>query len=113
MRKITANIKRVVRTRGYFLRARRTRGYFLNAVLIRRAHGPQPSWFQLAECGLTMHPEKSKIVYCKDSNRTQLYPQVYFTFLGFTFQPRKALSKQCRIFTSFLPVGGVRKESTN
>jgi hypothetical protein len=25
---------------------------------------------RLAECGLTMHPEKSKIVYCKDSNRT-------------------------------------------
>ena len=24
---------------------------------------------RLADCGLTMHPEKSKIVYCKDSNR--------------------------------------------
>jgi RNA-directed DNA polymerase len=58
---------------------------------------------RLAECGLTMHPEKSKIVYCKDSNRTELYPQVNFTFLGFTFQPRKALSKQNRFFTSFLP----------
>jgi len=64
---------------------------------------------RLAECGLTMHPEKSTIVYCKDSNRTQLYPQVYFTFLGFTFQPRKALSKQRRIFTSFLP--GVSKDA--
>jgi hypothetical protein len=58
---------------------------------------------RLAECGLAMHPEKSKIVYCKDSNRTEEYPFVYFTFLGFTFQPRKALSKQNRIFTSFLP----------
>ena len=26
---------------------------------------------RLAECGLTMHPDKSKIVYCKDSNRTE------------------------------------------
>src|SRR5665811_644367 len=26
---------------------------------------------RLAECGLTMHPEKSKIVYCKDRSRTQ------------------------------------------
>ena len=26
---------------------------------------------RLEECGLTMHPEKSKIVYCKDSNRTE------------------------------------------
>jgi RNA-directed DNA polymerase len=58
---------------------------------------------RLAECGLTMHPEKSKIVYCKDSNRRQAYPHVYFTFLGFTFRPRKALSKTRRIFTSFLP----------
>jgi group II intron reverse transcriptase/maturase len=58
---------------------------------------------RLAACGLTMHPEKSKIVYCKDSNRTRPYPHANFTFLGFTFRPRKALSKQRRIFTSFLP----------
>jgi RNA-directed DNA polymerase len=51
---------------------------------------------RLAECGLTMHPEKSKIVYCKDSNRTKPYPHVNFTFLGFTFRPRKALSKHRR-----------------
>jgi len=64
---------------------------------------------RLAECGLTMHPEKSKIVYCKDSNRTESSPYVYFTFLGFTFRPRKALSKQRRVFTSFLP--GVSKDA--
>lgn len=64
---------------------------------------------RLAECGLTMHPEKSKIVYCKDSNRTESSPHVYFTFLGFTFQPRKALSKQRQVFTSFLP--GVSKDA--
>jgi RNA-directed DNA polymerase len=58
---------------------------------------------RLAECELTMHPEKSKIVYCKDSNRTQAHPNVTFTFLGFTFRPRKALSRQGRRFTSFLP----------
>jgi group II intron reverse transcriptase/maturase len=64
---------------------------------------------RLAECGLAMHPEKSKIVYCKDSNRTESSPHVYFTFLGFTFQPRKALNKQRQIFTSFLP--GVSKDA--
>ena len=58
---------------------------------------------RLAECGLTMHPDKSKIVYCKDSNRSESYPHVHFTFLGFTFQPRKAMNKQRRLFTSFLP----------
>ncbi len=50
-----------------------------------------------------MHPEKSKIVYCKDSNRTDAYPHMQFTFLGFTFRPRKALNKQNRLFTNFLP----------
>jgi hypothetical protein len=58
---------------------------------------------RLAVCGLTMHPEKSKVVYCKDSNRRAGYPHVSFTFLGFTFRPRKALSKQDQLFTSFLP----------
>jgi hypothetical protein len=50
-----------------------------------------------------MHPEKSKIVYCKDSNRTGAYPNVQFTFLGFTFRPRRASGKHNRRFTSFLP----------
>jgi hypothetical protein len=58
---------------------------------------------RLMECGLTMHPEKSRIVYCQDSNRTELYPHVQFTFLGFTFRPRKAIGKTDRVFTSFLP----------
>ena len=58
---------------------------------------------RLAECGLTMHPERSKIVYCKDSRRTRPFPHVYFTFLGFTFRPRKAMSKQRRHFTCVLP----------
>jgi group II intron reverse transcriptase/maturase len=58
---------------------------------------------RLEECGLKMHPEKSQIVYCKDSGRTASYPQVQFTFLGFTFRPRDARNKQNRIFTSFQP----------
>ncbi|WP_262414829.1 reverse transcriptase domain-containing protein [Paraburkholderia sp. UCT2] len=58
---------------------------------------------RLEDCGLTMHPEKSKIVYRKDSNRTGTYPNVQFTFLGFTFRPRGALSKYQRRFTGFLP----------
>jgi RNA-directed DNA polymerase len=58
---------------------------------------------RLADCGLTMHPEKSRVVYCKDGDRTGSYPQVHFTFLGFTFRPRKAKGKSDRCFTSFLP----------
>jgi group II intron reverse transcriptase/maturase len=65
---------------------------------------------RLEACGLTMHPEKSKVVYCKDSGRTGCYPNVQFTFLGFTFRPRDARNKQDRIFTSFQP--GASKEAT-
>lgn len=58
---------------------------------------------RLAECGLTIHPDKSKIVYCKDGKRTRPFPHVHFTFLGFTFRPRKATGPQRRLFIGFLP----------
>ena len=58
---------------------------------------------RLAECGLTMHPDKSKVVYCKDDKRTVPYPHVHFTFLGFTFRPRRAITRHNRRFTGFLP----------
>ena len=58
---------------------------------------------RLSQCKLMMHPDKSKVVYCKDSNRRLKYPQVQFTFLGFTFKPRGAVNKQGQMFTGFLP----------
>lgn len=58
---------------------------------------------RLGECLLTMHPDKSKIVYCKDSNRTLSYPVTSFTFLGFMFRPRVAIGRGGKRFTSFLP----------
>ena len=57
-------------------------------------------------CGLELHPEKTQIVYCKDSNRRGQYPRVQFTFLGFTFRPRRAVSRAGVHFTSFLPGAG-------
>lgn len=58
---------------------------------------------RLQDCMLTMHPDKSKVVYCKDSNRREDYPQTKFTFLSFTFRPRVAASRSGKRFTSFLP----------
>jgi RNA-directed DNA polymerase len=58
---------------------------------------------RLAECGLTMHPEKSKVVYCKQRYRTKAYLAVQFTFLGFTFRPRGARDRHGHVFTGFLP----------
>jgi len=36
-------------------------------------------------CKLELHPGKTRIVYCKDINRTEDHPDVQFTFLGYTF----------------------------
>lgn len=58
---------------------------------------------RLEECRLQLHPDKSKIVYCKDSNRRGNHPNIAFTFLGFTFRPRSATSSRGIRFTSFLP----------
>jgi len=58
---------------------------------------------RLRECKLEMHPEKSGIVYCKDSNRRKEYRKTGFTFLGYEFRPRIAKGRDGRIWTSFLP----------
>jgi RNA-directed DNA polymerase len=58
---------------------------------------------RMAEVGLQLHPDKTKIVYCQDSNRRGDFEHTSFTFLGFTFQPRKARRADGVRFTSFLP----------
>jgi len=58
---------------------------------------------RLKECKLEMHPEKSGIVYCKDSRRRKDYPKVSFTFLGYEFRPRSAKGRDGKMWTSFLP----------
>lgn len=55
------------------------------------------------ECKLVIHPEKTRIVYCKDSNREEMHENIEFTFLSYTFKPRKAKGKNGKEFTSFLP----------
>jgi RNA-directed DNA polymerase len=55
------------------------------------------------QCGLELHPEKTQIVYCKDINRPGSYPTIEFTFLGYTFRPRKAVDKYGRVYVNFSP----------
>ena len=50
-----------------------------------------------------MHPEKTKIVYCRDDNRRESHEHVEFTFLGYTFCERSAQTKNGTMFRSFLP----------
>ena len=58
---------------------------------------------RLADCGVELHATKTKIVYCKDDDRRGTYERVKFDFLGYTFQPRRAMNRWGRCFVSFLP----------
>jgi RNA-directed DNA polymerase len=58
---------------------------------------------RLSECGLELHPDKTRIVYCKQGGRHGSYEHVSFDFLGFTFRPRKAKNKMGQFFVSFSP----------
>ena len=63
------------------------------------------------ECGLKLNEEKTKIVYCKDSNRKGDSEHTSFDFLGYTFRPRGARnSKTGQNFTAFSPA--ISKKST-
>ena len=59
---------------------------------------------RFAECGLELHPDKTKIVYCKDGNRKCKYEETSFDFLGYTFRRRMCKVKRTqKIIVSFSP----------
>ena len=58
---------------------------------------------RMGEIGLRLHPEKTRIVYCRDGNRRGSAKHTSFTFLGFEFRARAARNKHGVVFTSFLP----------
>jgi len=67
-------------------------------------------WSAIADrftvCKLVLHPQKTKIVYCKDANRQDDFPNIHFDFLGFQFRARKIrwVKADRRIFAhSFQP----------
>ena len=58
---------------------------------------------RFGQCGLELHPTKTRIVYCKDDDRPGEHEYVAFDFLGYTFQPRRAKNRWGKFFVSFLP----------
>lgn len=58
---------------------------------------------RFAECQLELHPEKTKIVYCKDDDRRGEYPRTSFDFLGYTFRPRRSKNRWGKYFINFSP----------
>jgi hypothetical protein len=63
---------------------------------------------RFAECKLELHPQKTKVVYCKDANRRGNYPEQSFDFLGHTFRPREAKNRSGELFVSFSPAVSVK-----
>jgi RNA-directed DNA polymerase len=58
---------------------------------------------RLAQVGLELHPDKTRVVYCQDVDRRGEHEVTAFTFLGYTFRPRLARNKYGKHFVSFLP----------
>ena len=55
---------------------------------------------RMGEVGLRLHPDKTRIVYCKDGRRRGDHEHTSFTFLGFTFRARKANGRNGEMFTA-------------
>jgi RNA-directed DNA polymerase len=73
------------------------------AHLVREAIGRR-----FADIGLQLHPDKTRIVYCKDDRRRLAYDQVTFTFCGYAFRPRETFVNGRRR-TGFLPAAAPEK----
>ena len=57
---------------------------------------------RLRSLGLELHPDKTKIVFCKDTRRRGDFEHTSFDFLGYTFRWRTVLGKK-GLFTGFNP----------
>lgn len=49
---------------------------------------------RMSEFELTLHPEKTKIVYCKNYQRPESHEYESFTFLSYSFEPRTIKSRK-------------------
>ena len=58
---------------------------------------------RLRQCKLELHPEKTKIVYCRDEDRSGNYSHEKFDFLGYTFRTRSSKNKYGKVFDNFTP----------
>jgi hypothetical protein len=58
---------------------------------------------RFADCGLELHPQKTKIVYCQDDDRRGTYPEEHFDCLGYTFRPRRSKNRWGKYCINFSP----------
>jgi RNA-directed DNA polymerase len=67
---------------------------------------------RLEECKLELHPEKTKLVYCNREGRRKKgkVKLQQFDFLGYTFRPRKLMTKDGKLMFGFSP--SISRKST-
>ncbi len=58
---------------------------------------------RLAQFKLELHPDKTRIVYCKDDDRRSSYEHEKFDFLGYEFRPRLSKNRYGKHFVNFTP----------
>jgi RNA-directed DNA polymerase len=58
---------------------------------------------RIEQVGMRLHPDKTRMVYCKDWTRRGSSEHTEFTFLGYTFRQRRVRTKQGVKRSSFLP----------
>lgn len=82
---------------------------YADDIIVHCESERQATWLKekisgrLMKCGLELHPEKTKIIYCKDDNRRGTYQNESFDFLGYTFRPRRSKMKLGKFFVNFSP----------
>jgi RNA-directed DNA polymerase len=67
---------------------------------------------RFTQCQLELHPQKTKIVYCKDEDRGGSYPHEQFDFLGFTFRTRLSKNRRGKLFVNFTPAVSDRAQKS-
>lgn len=82
---------------------------YADDVIVHCRSEKQARWMRwnierrLAEFKLELHPGKTKVVYCKDSDRRKEHPNEKFDFLGFEFRPRRSKNRWGKPFVNFSP----------
>jgi hypothetical protein len=65
----------------------------------------------MAQAGLTLHPDRTRIVYCKDGRRPGSHEHTSFTFPGYTFRARGVRTKTGTMTAGFNPA--ISKDALN
>ena len=82
---------------------------YADDIIVHCKSEKQAQWLReamgrrLSQCRLELHLEKTKVVYCKDDQRSGHYSNEKFDFLGFTFRPRLTKFREGKCGVNFSP----------